>query len=398
MNQKTLLLTLIILISCLLPVGTDIYAPSLPAVASSFNISIHQAQLSMAIYMLSVSVSLFFYGALSEVYGRKKPLITGMVILSIGSLICFYSTGLTGLMIGRAIQGIGAGACKLIGAMLKDGFDDNEMAKVTSYLHIAVGIIIPFAPAIGGVLQHLYHWHASFMFITAYSLICLSIIICLLKETSQHHHKDRIKIRYIVSTYRTVLTNPLFLVYATCNLLTFGALFSWASALPIVFQHTLGYSARNYGLVIFITSAMGCLLGSFSNTRLIKRLSHQTIIQTGWALVGLSGLFMLIGHSIAGTRATLILIPIFIFQYGTALVWPYTFIGAFKPFTKLAGYASAMFAATQLFGGFALGALVAYLPDRNGVPLSVIFIAVAIICLFIHHLFAKPLLAHYEEQ
>ena len=171
MNHKALLLTLIILISCLLPVGSDIYAPSLPAVASGLGISVHLAQFSLAIYMLAVSASLFFYGALSEVFGRKKPLLFGMSLMIIGSIVCFYSASFTMLMIGRTLQGLGAGSCKLIGAMLKDGFNDKELAKATSYLHIAVSIMVPFAPAVGGFLAHVYHWHASFAFIAIYAIV-----------------------------------------------------------------------------------------------------------------------------------------------------------------------------------------------------------------------------------
>ena len=201
-----------------------------------------------------------------------------------------------------------------------------------------------------------------------------------------------------MKTYRRVLTHPLFISYSLCNLLTYGALFSWACALPIVFQHTLGFSAKTYGLVIFITSMLGCLLGSSSNAKLSGWMNPQLLIQFGWILVGLSGVLMYVLTHLLSHQALSILIALGIFQFGTAFVWPYTFIGAFKPFGDIAGYASALFAATQLLGGFILGALIAYLPDHNADPVSFIFIAVAIICLSIYRLVAMPLTHRFDRE
>lgn len=398
MKGKSLLLFLIIITACLLPFGTDIYAPSIPAVAASLGVGAHLVQISLAIYLFGVCATQLIYGALSEVYGRRSCIIFGMCILLLGSFICYLAHSIGMLLLGRFIQGCGAASCKLIGAILKDSFGEKELPKAASIMHIAVAIVMPSAPAIGGILQHAFSWHASFLFLLIYAGLNLCLVISLMHETSSHHNRDRLRISFILSTYGQVIRNPVFLSFSLCNLITYGALFSGAATLPIVFQQVIGTSARLYGVLIFLVSASAMVLGSYCNTKLIDHFAHQTILRSGWILGIVAGLAMLIGYYTFGVEGVSILLPLWVFIFGTALVWPYTFAAAFKPFASIAGYASAMFAATQLLGGFALGVLVAYLPEHNQIPLGYILLSTSVVCMVIHQFIARPALQQAAKK
>src|SRR5262245_49447650 len=111
MNSFKTLLIIILLIACMGQVASDIYTPSFVAIADSLHIRLIEVQLSMSIYMLGLALSQLVYGPLSEAFGRRLPLLAGLMILCLGGLICLFSFSIDQLILGRLIQGLGAGAC-----------------------------------------------------------------------------------------------------------------------------------------------------------------------------------------------------------------------------------------------------------------------------------------------
>src|SRR3989338_6223909 len=170
MKSNALLFFVIVLAVCLTQLASDIYAPSLPGIASYFHTNVDLAQWSMAIYMLGVALSQLVYGPLSEGVGRKKPLLTGLIIMIVGTLICLFSPSIKVLILGRLIQGCGAGACAALWrSIFRDLFTGEELSKYGSYLVVFIMFIIPAAPLLGGYLEEFYSWRACFAFMTLYS-------------------------------------------------------------------------------------------------------------------------------------------------------------------------------------------------------------------------------------
>ncbi len=126
MKSKFWIFTIILLIGCLSQMGSDIYSPSVPAIAQALHTHLGLVQWTMAIYMLGVALSLLFYGPLSDSIGRKKPLIIGLSLVLLGNVICLLSRNINTLLIGRFVQGCGAGACAgLWRAIFRDVFKDS---------------------------------------------------------------------------------------------------------------------------------------------------------------------------------------------------------------------------------------------------------------------------------
>ncbi len=110
MKNNALLFAIILLLTSLSQVLSDIYLPSLPFIASSFGVSTHLVQLSLFYFMSGLAVSQLFYGSLSDAYGRKYPLIAGLILCVFGSFICLFATNITTFNLGRILQGVGTGA------------------------------------------------------------------------------------------------------------------------------------------------------------------------------------------------------------------------------------------------------------------------------------------------
>src|SRR5690348_2866747 len=114
MNSKVGLFGIILLVGCSAQIASDIYAPSLPAISLALNTSIMHVQFSMVIYMFGLAISQLFYGPLSEGFGRRLPLMLGLSLMVVGNIFSLMAPSIGLLILGRLIQGCGAGACSVL--------------------------------------------------------------------------------------------------------------------------------------------------------------------------------------------------------------------------------------------------------------------------------------------
>jgi DHA1 family bicyclomycin/chloramphenicol resistance-like MFS transporter/DHA1 family 2-module integral membrane pump EmrD-like MFS transporter len=153
-----------LLVAGLTAFSSDIYTPAY------FNVPIEHIQRSITFFMLAVSISQLIYGPLSDGVGRRKALIAGLVIMLIGSNICYFALNINILLVGRFVQGLGAGACACLWrSIFRDSFNSVQIAKYGSYLGIMVTLMITSTPTLGGYLSNSFGWKASFLAIIIYT-------------------------------------------------------------------------------------------------------------------------------------------------------------------------------------------------------------------------------------
>ncbi len=380
MDSRKILFFVIILAVCLTQFASDIYAPSLPAIASSFYADISLVQRSMAIYMLGVAVSQLFYGPLSDGIGRKTPMIIGLTIMLCGSFICLYASNINILILGRLIQGCGAGACAALWrSIFRDVYQGEQLAKYGSYLVIFVMFIVPAAPALGGYLQEYFSWQATFVFMSIYSIIALISITFGFKETSGHHHLEKLKVRYIFKTFKVLLIDRIFMGATFCTFLSYGAFFSWFTTGPILLIEDLGLSPVMFGWITLLGGGSSYALAGWINGKVVSRFGISTMLRVGFSIMVLSGIFMFLGGAIIGVNAYVIVGPALLFYFGSTFIWPNAFAIAFTPFGHIAGYAGALYGFMQISGAAIIGGLTSYLPTYNQLPLSFVIIISSIL-------------------
>lgn len=398
MRHYILPFTILILAGCLTQFASDIYAPSVPGIALSLNSPISLVQWSMAIYLIGVALSQLIYGPISEGIGRKKPFIFGATVMLIGSAICMLAPNIETLIVGRFIQGCGSGAMALWRTVFRDMFKGPDLAKFTSYLVIFVTFIIPAAPAIGGFLQQHFDWQASFVLITVYTAIVLILLVTKFKETSQYHHPERLNFNFIFKTYKQLLTSRLFMGTIACVFLGYGGLFSCVTAAPVLLIEIQGLSPAAFGSLFFVGSGGAYCLAGIMNGRLVKKHGSSKMIHFGLSIMLLSGILMLLGQLFIGINSWIIAGPIFLFFFGSTFIWPNAFAVSFTPFGKIAGYAGALYGATQVLGGGVLGGITAFLPENNQLPLAITLIVTTIAAWLVWDLIAIRDPVVYEED
>jgi len=375
MKKHAFLFFIIVLSACLTQFASDIYAPSLPGIAISLQTEMDWVQWSLSIYMVGVALSQLIYGPISEGVGRKKPILFGLSLLFVGSVFCALSQNIFYLILGRLIQGCGAGAvAALWRPIFRDIFKGDELAKYTSYLVIFIIFIIPVAPALGGYFEHYFGWRSTFFFMLGYTLVALCSVVWGLKETNIHLHRERLKLSYIFSTYLMLLKSPLFMGITGCTFLTYGAFFSWFVAGPVLLIKLVGLTPVEFGWVTLLGGGSTFALAGWLNGRFVERFGMKSLLRFGWSICIFSGLFMLVTFLIHGVEAWSIIVSITLFYFGSTFIWPNVFSIAFTPYGKIAGYAGALYGSMQIGGAAAVGSLISFLPDKNQLPLALVFI------------------------
>ena len=399
MNNKIAQFLALMLIGIFSQFAADIYAPSIPAIATDLNTSIDNIQWTMSIYMFGVAIMQFFYGAISEAFGRKAPMIFGVVIMLIGSVLCIYASNINMLMIGRLIQGVGVSACACLWrSVFRDSFSGEELAQYASYATMVVMLVIPSAPLLGGFIQEYFGWRPTFIFVACYAVFVINLLVFGMQETSTNHNISNINIRVIVKNYLILLRSPVFMGTACAVFLSFGAFFSWFVIGPALLINRIGITPSEFGVISCVCGVVGFGIGGITNGKFVKRYGIPTMLRLGWGLMLTGGVLLFLGHFIFALELWSIIIPVSIFFYGSSFIWPNAFATAFSPYGHIAGYAGALYGTTQVAGGAVLASIFAYLPDDNQLIFSIIITIAVLSAWLLYEIFVFPNLEKKEES
>ncbi|QBR84057.1 Bcr/CflA family efflux MFS transporter [Legionella israelensis] len=381
------LLVVILLVSSLGQVSSDLYLPSLPAMAEKLEVKTSWIQFTIAIYMTGFCLSQLVYGPLSDAIGRRSPLIAGLSFNFAGSLICWVSPDIYWLFLGRFLQGLGVGAgTSLARPILRDLFEKETLAIYNSYLAVSTVIILATAPILGGYIQYYAGWRYNFLFLSVYGFIILCAFYFNTPETSKHIHKENFRIKIIFLNARNLLMNPIFLRFSLCPLFTYAGIIAWITAAPIVFQDKIGLDAVQFGW-LYIFSGIGFAAGAVLNMRVVAELGIEQMMRLGFFCQLSAGLLMLFFYLLGYINVYVIIIPILIFMFGSSLVFPNSSAGALTPFPKIAGTAGAIFGFMQISGGAISSSIIATSHDENQLPMAALFIITSVLSILVFQLF-----------
>ncbi|HHF3221628.1 TPA: multidrug effflux MFS transporter [Vibrio diabolicus] len=259
-NFRTILLACLIISVGQLSMG--LVMPSLPWIAKDFSISLDQAQLLASIYLLGFGPSQFIYGPVSDALGRKKVLLTGLLIAMSGLLMIIYlSDTFTGMVMGRFLQGLGTGCCAVLArASTRDRFSGDELPVAMSYIAMAASITPLIAPVIGGFINFHFGW--SMVFISLLSYVSLAWVIIAFKFTETIAKRSVIPSpRNMLFQYRDLVTSRYFMSFASISWLNFSLMITTVSVMPFIMQDQIGMTSDQYAMWALIP-ALGMLGGT----------------------------------------------------------------------------------------------------------------------------------------
>ncbi|NDJ82946.1 multidrug effflux MFS transporter [Vibrio campbellii] len=257
---KTILLACLIISVGQLSMG--LVFPSLPWIAKDFDISLDQAQLLVSVYLLGFGPSQFIYGPVSDALGRKKVLLTGLLIAMLGLLmIIFLSHTFTGMVAGRFLQGLGTGCCAVLArASTRDRFNGPDLPIALSYIAMAASITPLVAPVIGGFINAHFGWTMVFISLLGYVSLAWVVIVVRFKETITQTSALPSPKKMLLQ-YRDLLTSRYFMSFASIGWLNFSLMITTVSVMPFIMQNQIGMTSDQYAMWALIP-AFGMICGT----------------------------------------------------------------------------------------------------------------------------------------
>jgi DHA1 family bicyclomycin/chloramphenicol resistance-like MFS transporter len=294
-------------------------------------------------------------GPLSDSLGRRRPLMAGIVLHMLASLLCLFAPNIAVLGVARGLQGVGAAAAMVVAiAVVGDLFAESVAATVLSRLMLVLGVAPVVAPSLGAavLLKASWHWVFAVLVVLAAGLLVLAALA--LPETLPASHRRPLKMRSIAATYVEVLRDVRFDILVLVGALGMSGLFAYIAGASFVLQGHYGLDQQAFALV-FGAGAVALIGATQVNVVLLRRFGPQTIVL--WALVAasLAGV-VFVGLSFAHIGGLPgFVVPVWAILAAMGLVIPNAPAVALARHPDAAGTAAAVLGAAQ----FGLGAVVA---------------------------------------
>jgi DHA1 family bicyclomycin/chloramphenicol resistance-like MFS transporter len=359
--------------TALAPVALNVYIPSLPGLRASLDIDYAAAQLTLTIYLAAFAVAQLIVGPLSDRYGRRPVLLSGIALFVLASLGCALATSFSQLIAMRILQA--AGGCTgiaLARAIVRDLHDRDEAASRLGYVTMAMVVAPMVAPGIGGFLDQIGGWRAGFFFVAAFGAVVFVMALAQMHET--HHERDGAAGFAKLARNSIVLVRmPAFTGYALNVAFSTAAFHAFLAGAPFIVTDIIGGTPVDYGLY-FVFVSIGYMFGNFLTGRLTVRYGANRINVAG-SLVSLAGLGFLVGVIMFEQLFLLTLfLPMAIASIGGGLIVPSGTTSAIDLRPDIAGAGAGLTGFLQVGAGALATFAVSVLHD--GSPFATVIVMV----------------------
>lgn len=356
------LVLLIGALSAFAPLSVDMYLPGLPAIATDLGASPAEVQLTLTACLLGLAFGQLIAGPLSDTYGRRRPLLGGLALYTVASLLCAVAPSIWVLVGLRVAQGFGGAAGIVISrAVVRDHVAGSAAARFFALTMLVNGLAPILAPVIGGQLLLVTAWQGVFVVLGAIGALLFLFAATRLRESLPPERRRSGRVADVAHSYRGLLGDRVFMGYVLSAALAFAAMFSYISASPFVIEDLFGQSPQMFSL-FFACNALGIVVTSQVSGMLVGRVAPTRIMTTG-LLIAATGGALLVVAAVAGLGLAGILVGFFLVVASYGLVAPNAAALALADQPHQAGSASALLGASQ----FLVGAVAAPLVGLGGV-------------------------------
>lgn len=371
------------------PLSIDMYLPSLPKLTDDLQTNASLAQLTLTACLLGLSVGQLFVGSISDIYGRRKPLIIALIIYVASSLLCAVAPSIWSLVLLRFLQGASGSAGIVISrAMVRDMYSGSEMTKFFSLLMLVNGAAPILAPIIGGQLLQFTSWRGVFIVLGAISVFMLVSATFVLRETLPLEERETGGLSGTLATYGNLLKDRLFMGYALSQGLVSAAMFAYISGSPFVLQNIYGASPQEFSL-FFAINGIGIIIASQITGRLAGKISEKTLFVTGIGVAAVGGISLLL-TIVLGIGLIGVLCSLFLVVSSVGVVSTTGFSLAMRNQKQAAGTASALLGLLQFISGALVAPLVGIGGTHTALPMGVIIALCEMGAVLCYLLMAKP--------
>lgn len=337
--------------------STNILLPAFPEIARDLAVPPRQMGLILSSFLLAFALGQLVIGPLSDRIGRARPILWGLVLFAVGSVVVAAAPTLPVLLTGRVLQALGVCAAAVLSrAIARDLFDGPELARVLSLTMVAMAAAPGFSPLIGGAAFEWVGWRVTVLLVAATGIFLALAYSLRLGETLPVAGRRVVGPDIVVASYLDLMRAPAFIRPASAVALVIGGLYAIFGATPEILMATYGRTRLELGL--FFASTVFVVFGTgLAAPQLALRFGVARVVRVGALLAPAGGLVMTLRPDLSGFIA-----GVAVFLSGMGLVNPLGTARALQPFAREAGLASALLGFLQMAVAAALTAVLSLFP------------------------------------
>jgi DHA1 family bicyclomycin/chloramphenicol resistance-like MFS transporter len=356
------------------PFALDTYLPAFPEIAADLGVDLPAVGRTLSIYVFALGLTQLVAGPLSDRYGRRVVLFSGLVIFAAASLMLSLSESLGWMLGWRLVQATGGACCAVsVPAIVRDRTHGQASASLFSLIGIVMLVAPALAPAIGSSLLYAFDWPAIFVFLAVYAVIVALTLQNLLFRTLPPAAKMRTPVFTLVTNYMAVLRHATTMRFIAIQTLAFSVMLVFITHAAFIYQEWFGASNRLFS-ILFACQVSGMVVANFLNRRLLRSF-HSTQILRAACTVQALAVLLLVGAILNSSGLAFVAVCMVIIGGCLGTIIPNNFANALEFFPRLGGTTSAVLGAMQFALGGLISAISTWLAD--GTPLPIVLVMAA---------------------
>ena len=366
--------------------------PSMPEWGALFGRRQDEVQLTFSGFVLTFGLLQLVYGPLSDRYGRRTMILTGLAVGIAGSVLAALATSLPALVAARVLQGAGAAAGMVVGrAAVQDLFHGPQRTRVMAYVGMTLGLCPPTGTVVGGQIHEALGWQANFVLAAGLGVVLLAAAWWGLPRggTGSTVHGGAAGggaarpsgalavLAGMGRAYAQLLRMPVYLLHVAVLGLTTAAFYMFLAAAPSVLR-SYGIGAGEVGFFIMVVP-LSYIGGNFLTSRLVRRWGGPRLMRLGqgFSLTG-TALMLLLG--LAGQHSAWAFVgPLLLLGIGHGLLVPPCLVATVALMPALAGAASGLAGVTQQLTGALGGYLVGWVPHHHHIGVAALMLGATVL-------------------
>ncbi|MBO4143773.1 multidrug effflux MFS transporter [Micromonospora tulbaghiae] len=383
--------TLLVLLGTLTAIGPlslDMYLPAFPAMTRDLGADQAGIQLSLTTCLIGLALGQLVTGPLSDRWGRRRPVLVGVVAYTVLALVCAAAPNAPLLAAARFAQGVAGGMGVVVArAVVRDLYSGRDAAKYFSRLTLVFGVAPVAAPGVGSLVLRFGSWRAVFVTLAVIGAVLAVAVALRLPETLPAERRSTGGLGATLRTMRSLLADRVYLGYALTQGFAFAGLFAYISGSSFVFQDVFGVSAAVFS-VIFGANALALVAVGQANARLLDRFTPRRLLVTTLVVGVVTAVGVLTG-ALAGSLAVTA-VALFAFVGSLGMVMPNSSALALDAHARHAGTAAALMGGIQSVVGALAAPLVGLGGEGSALPMAVVLAGAALLSLTAVLTMARP--------
>jgi len=348
-------------------VSTGLFVPAMPSLGKIYHRPPETIQFTIASFAMMFAMGQLFFGPFSDRRGRRTALLLGAGLTLAGSAIAGLADTIWMIIVGRAIQGLGAGSGYVVArAIVRDIYGPEGSAKAMASLFGLMVASFMTATLVGGALLELATWRAGFVFTAAAAAIWLASTILIMPETRPPAAGTTTQA--IHRTYLGLFRDRGFLSFMLTHSIAYAGLYCFVAGAPYFFIQSMGVKPASYGMLAAAVMS-GFLIGSMVSRYASPRWGMQRVILASLVIMFGASASLLCLASLGSSPASVIVAMEIAWWFGAGFMAPNTAAGVMMSHPKAAGAAAAVLGFVQMCAAAVVSVMQGLIYDGTVFPM-----------------------------